>query len=115
MADSFCHYLARLCFKYEGMTELINGRFIEDFGILLGSATGEAKTRKSFYEIDKEFELMTKTIEKNFVKVDSLMVFIRVLLFVKLSSSSYRRLARIRKLGAKLKITLLVSLTKIRC
>jgi hypothetical protein len=42
---------ARLCFKYEGMTELINGRFIEDFGILLGSATGEAKTRKSFYEI----------------------------------------------------------------
>ena len=68
---------ARLCFKYEGMTELINGRFIEDFGILLGSATGEAKTRKSFYEIDKEFELMTKTIEKNFVKVDSLMVFMR--------------------------------------
>ena len=60
---------ARLCFKYEGMNELINGRFIEDFGILLGSATGEAKTRKSFYEIDKEFELMTKTIEKNFVKV----------------------------------------------
>ena len=53
------------------MTELINGRFIEDFGILFGSATGEAKTRKSFYEIDKEFELMTKTIEKNFVKVDS--------------------------------------------
>ena len=59
------------------MTELINGRFIEDFGILFGSATGEAKTRKSFYEIDKEFELMTKTIEKNFVKVDSLMVFMR--------------------------------------
>ena len=51
------------------MTELINDRFIEDFGILFGSATGEAKTRKSFYEIDKEFELMTKTIEKNFVKV----------------------------------------------
>jgi hypothetical protein len=68
---------ARLCFKYEDMTELINGRFIEDFGILLGSATGEAKTRKPFYEIDKEFELMTKTIEKNFVKVDSLIVFMR--------------------------------------
>ena len=68
---------ARLCFKYEDMTELINGRFIEDFGILLGSATGETKTRKSFYEMDKEFELMTKTIEKNFVKVDSLMGFMR--------------------------------------
>jgi hypothetical protein len=37
---------ARLCFKYEGMTELINDRFIEDFGILLGSATGESKPRK---------------------------------------------------------------------
>jgi hypothetical protein len=41
------------------------------------SATGEAKTGKSFYEIDKEFELMTKTIEKNFVKVDSLVFFMR--------------------------------------
>ncbi len=103
-----------LCFNYEVMTDLINGRFIEDFGILLGSATGEAKTRKSFYEIDKEFELMTKTIEKNFVKVDILMVFMCVSL-VKLSSPSYQRLVSIRKLGAKLKITFLVSLTKIRC
>ena len=60
------------------MTELINDRFIEDFGILLMSATGEAKTRTSFYEIDKEFEFMTKTIEKNFVKVDNLMVFMSV-------------------------------------
>ena len=79
MAVSFSHYLGTLvlCFKYEGMTEFINGRFIEDFGILLRSATGEAKTRKTFYQIDKEFELMTKTIEKNFVKVDSLMVFMR--------------------------------------
>jgi hypothetical protein len=60
------------------MTELMNDMFIEDFGILFRSATGEAKTRKSFCEIDKEFELMTKTIEKNFVKVDRLMVFMCV-------------------------------------
>ncbi len=49
----------------------------------------EAKTRKSFYEIDNEFELMTKTIEKNFVKVDSLMFFmcapLRQALIAKLS------------------------------
>jgi hypothetical protein len=45
------------------MTELINGSFIQDFGTLLGSATGETKTRTSFYEIDKEFELMTNTID----------------------------------------------------
>jgi hypothetical protein len=80
---------ARLCFKYEGMTELINDRFIEDSGILIVSVTDETKTRKSFYEIDKEFELMKKTIEKNFVKVDRLMVFMRVslcqTLIVKLS------------------------------
>ena len=56
------------------MNELMNGRFIEDFGTLLGSVTGEAKTRKLFHEIDKEFELMTKTIEKNFTKVEHLMV-----------------------------------------
>jgi hypothetical protein len=34
-------------------------------------------TRKSFCEIDKEFELMTKTIKKNFVQVSSFMVFMR--------------------------------------
>jgi hypothetical protein len=62
------------------MTELINDRFIEDFGMLVGSVTGEAKTRKSFYEIDKEFELMTKTIEKRFVNVDRLMVLMCVYL-----------------------------------
>jgi hypothetical protein len=60
------------------MTELINDRFIDDFGILFRSATGETKTRKSFYEIDKEFELMTNTIETNFVQVDRLMVFMWV-------------------------------------
>jgi hypothetical protein len=37
---------SHLFFKYEGMTELISDRFIEDFGILLGSATGESKPRK---------------------------------------------------------------------
>ena len=31
---------------HEGMTKLINCRFIEDFGTLVGSVTGEAKTRK---------------------------------------------------------------------
>ena len=87
--------LARLCFKYEGMTELINSRFIEDFGTLLGSATGEATTRKSFYEIDKEFELMTKTIEKNFVQVSSFMVFMRASLRQALIS----KLSKVGKMG----------------
>jgi hypothetical protein len=48
--------------------------------MLVGSVTGEVKTRKSFYEIDKEFELMTKTIEKRFVNVDRLMVLMCVYL-----------------------------------
>ena len=34
-------------------------------------------TRKSFCKIDKEFELMTKTIKKNFVQVSSFMIFMR--------------------------------------
>ena len=50
---------------------------------------GWNETRTTFYEIDKEFELMTKRIEKNFVKVDRLMVFmcdsLRQTLIVKLS------------------------------
>ncbi len=54
-----CSCLGTLMLQVDVMTELINGSFIQDFGTLLGSATGDGKTRKSFYEIDKEFKLMT--------------------------------------------------------
>jgi hypothetical protein len=54
----------------EGMTELVNGTFIEDMSTLLSSCT-EGKNRKTFFEIDKEFESMVTVVKSNFVTVDS--------------------------------------------
>ena len=46
----------RLAYKFEGMTDMINGAFMEDLSELLNSATGDQRRRKTFYEIDTEFE-----------------------------------------------------------
>jgi hypothetical protein len=54
----------------EGMTELVNDTFIEDVSTLLSSCT-EGKNRKTFFEIDKEFESMMTVVKSNFVTVDS--------------------------------------------
>jgi len=62
--------LTRLCFRMEGMTELFNGTFIEDMSTLLSSCA-EGKNRKTFFEIDKEFESMMTVVKSNFVTVDS--------------------------------------------
>ena len=62
--------LTRLCFPMEGMTELVNGTFIEDLNTLLSSCA-EGKNRKTFFEIDKEFENMMDVVKSNFVTVDS--------------------------------------------
>lgn len=62
--------LTRLCFRMEGMTELVNGTFIEDLSTLLSSCA-EGKNRKTFFEIDKEFENMMTVVKSNFVTVDS--------------------------------------------
>ena len=40
--------LTRLCFRMEGMTELVNGTFIEDLSTLLSSCT-DGKHRKTFF------------------------------------------------------------------
>ncbi len=68
--------LTRLCFRMEGMTELVNGTFIEDLNTLLSSCT-DGKHRKSFFEIDKEFENMTDVVKSNFVTVDSFLLSMR--------------------------------------
>jgi hypothetical protein len=54
----------------EGMTELVNGTFIEDLSTLLSSCA-EGKNRKIFFEIDQEFESMMAVVKSNFVTVDS--------------------------------------------
>ena len=46
----------KLSYRFEDMTEMINGTFMDDFGDLLSSVTGQQ--RKTLYEIDQEFEKM---------------------------------------------------------
>jgi hypothetical protein len=67
----------RLAYKFEGMNDMINGAFMEDLSELLNSATGDQRRRKTFYEIDNEFEKMTASLFKNFYSMASLMPFLR--------------------------------------
>ena len=87
------HMYGRLTYKFEGMTDMINGSFMEDLSELLNSATGDQRRRKSFYEIDTEFEKMTASLQKNFTSMQSLMPFLRA----SLRQSMMRRLALVGK------------------
>ncbi len=69
----------------EGM--LVNGTFIEDLSTLLSSCA-EGKNRKTFFEIDKDFESMMAVVKSNFVTVDSFLLSMR-LLFVRLSYANF--------------------------
>jgi hypothetical protein len=51
---------------------MINGAFMEDLSDLLNSAMGDQRRRKTFYEIDTEFEKMTASLLKNFNSMASL-------------------------------------------
>ena len=66
---------AKLTYRFEGMTEMINGAFMDDLGDLLSSITGQQ--RKTLYESDQEFEEMCEMLLKNFVTIKSLMPFLR--------------------------------------
>ena len=68
---------AKLAYRFEGMTEMINGRFMDDLAELLNSATGDQRKRKAFYKIDAEFEKMCHSLLKNFTSLKSLMPFLR--------------------------------------
>ena len=57
----------------EGVTELVNDTVIEDLISLLSSCA-EGKNRKTFFEIDKEFECMMTVVKSNFVTVDSVLL-----------------------------------------
>ena len=71
------HMYGRLAYKFEGMTDMINCAFMEDLSELLNAATGDHRRRKSFYEIDTEFEKMKASLLKNFSSMASLMPFLR--------------------------------------
>ena len=51
---------------------MVNGAFMEDLSDLLNSATGDQRRRKSFYEIDTEFEKMTASLLKKYGLFDAL-------------------------------------------
>jgi hypothetical protein len=83
--------LTRLCFRMEGMTELVNGTFIEDLSTLISSCT-DGKHRKTFFEIDKEFESMMTVVKSNFVTVDSFLLSMRA----SLRQALIRKLAHVK-------------------
>ena len=87
------HMYGRLAYKFEGMTDMINGAFMEDLSELLNAATGDQRRRKSFYEIDTEFEKMTASLLKNFNSMTSLMPFLRA----SLRQTMIRKLATVGK------------------
>jgi hypothetical protein len=72
---------------------MINGAFMEDLSELLNSATGDQRRRKTFYEIDTEFEKMTASLLKNFDSMASLMPFLRS----SLRQTTIRKLANVGK------------------
>ena len=43
---------AKMVYKFEGMTDMINGCFIKNLAELLTAATGDQSKRKTLYEID---------------------------------------------------------------
>src|SRR6056300_1588408 len=53
---------AKLTYRFEGMTEMINGAFMDDLGELLSSVTGTQS--KTLYEVDQEFEEMCEMLLK---------------------------------------------------
>ena len=66
---------AKLCYRFEVMTDMINGAFMDDLGEILNAVTG--LQRKTLYKADQEFEKMTETLVKNFTSIKSLMSFLR--------------------------------------
>ena len=59
---------------------MINCAFMEDLSELLNLATGDQHRRKTFYEIDTEFEKMTVSLLKNFNSMASLMPYLTTLM-----------------------------------
>ena len=82
---------AKLTYRFEGMTDMINGSFMEDLGEILNAVTGPQ--RKTLYEADQEFEKMTETLVKNFGTIKSLMPFLRS----SLRQTMIRKLSKVGK------------------
>ena len=82
---------AKMIYRFESITEMINGAFMDDLGELLNSVTGNQ--RKTLYEIDQEFEKMCEMLIKNFATIKSLMPFLRS----SLRQTMIRKLSKVGK------------------
>ena len=81
----------KLSYRFEGMTDMINGAFMEDLGELLNAVTGPQ--RKTLYQADQEFEKMCETLLNNFGSIKSLMHFLRS----SLRQTMIRKLSKVGK------------------
>ena len=81
----------KLSYRFEGMTDMINGAFMEDLGELLNAVTGPQ--RKTLYQADQEFEKMCETLLNNFGTIKSLMHFLRS----SLRQTMIRKLSKVGK------------------
>jgi hypothetical protein len=81
----------KLSYRFEDMTDMINGTFMHDLVDLLSSVTGQQ--RKTLYKIDQEFEKMCKFLCKNFSFIESLMPFLRS----RLRQMMIRKLSKVEK------------------
>ena len=63
---------AKLLFKFEGCTDMINGEFVEDLSNLLQEVTTRGKTQ-TFYDVDVKLATLTLNIIQNFKDVSVFM------------------------------------------
>ena len=63
---------AKLLFKFEVCTDMINGKFVEDLSNLLHEVTTSGKTH-TFYDVDAKLTTMTLNIIQNFKDVPTFM------------------------------------------
>ncbi len=67
---------SKLAYKFEVMTDVLNGTFVEEMSDLLGSATsGKGLT---MYEVDTNFEMMVEMIVKSYPQSVTLMSYMHV-------------------------------------
>jgi hypothetical protein len=100
------------------MRGLVNNTFIEDVSTLLSSCD-EGKNRKTFFEIDKDFESMMSVVKSNFVTVD----YFLLSMWASLRQDLIRKLVHVKsadqatwiKTECSQRTILLVCQTMIRC
>jgi hypothetical protein len=67
----------KICHKYEGMTDRLTGTMMEELANIITCVTGDARQRRTIYEVDQDFERFGKTLIANFKDTSTLWAFLR--------------------------------------